>query len=703
MKPQRTFLAFLLGLLAFCSTGRADQVVLLSFDQPSRADVESRLRLQDSEVQWRENALGVITGQQANWPGVTIQAPPDAPWNLSRYVNLTTVLRNPGDQQVTIVCRVDNPGADGREHCLSGQIAIPPGESATLVVPLYERMPEPLRSKLFGMRGYPGMWNAERGIDPSQVTQLLWFVHQPKQRYEFEILEVRAAGDRGPRPPASEAELFPMIDRFGQYRHKDWPGKTSDETEMRRQHAAEMVDLQAHREPAGWTQYGGWLDGPQREATGRFRVEKYEGRWWLVDPEGRLFWSHGIDCVRPTTGYTPITDRKHWFTELPESDAPFSVFYGRSSWAPHGYYQDKADYETYNLTGANLRRKYGEDWQREFAELCHQRLRSWGMNTIANWSDSEICQLRKTPYTATVGFDSVKLAGSEGYWGKFPDVFDEDFAEKLRRGMAGHRGQAIGDPWCLGYFVSNELSWGDELSLAVATLASPPEQAAKQVFLRDLREKYESIASLNEAWNTQHASWEALLQSTTPPDRQRAHEDLAGFYTKFAEEYFRVCRQTVQEFDPQGLYLGCRFAWANERAVRAAAKHCDVVSFNRYARTVADLQLPEGVDRPLIIGEFHFGALDRGMFHTGLVPVQDQQQRGEAYRSYVQGALAHPAIVGTHWFQYSDQATTGRGDGENYQIGFLDICDRPYPETIAACRDVGYRLYPTRAGTTRSE
>jgi len=26
-----------------------------------------------------------------------------------------------------------------------------------------------------------------------------------------------------------------------------------------------------------------------------------------------------------------------------------------------------------------------------------------------------------------------------------------------------------------------------------------------------------------------------------------------------------------------------------------------------------------------------------------------------------------------------DQATTGRGDGENYQIGFTDICDRPIP------------------------
>ena len=41
--------------------------------------------------------------------------------------------------------------------------------------------------------------------------------------------------------------------------------------------------------------------------------------------------------------------------------------------------------------------------------------------------------------------------------------------------------------------------------------------------------------------------------------------------------------------------------------------------------------------------------------------------------------------------------TTGRPlDEENYQIGFVDIADTPYPETVAACRQVGYGLYALR-------
>lgn len=67
---------------------------------------------------------------------------------------------------------------------------------------------------------------------------------------------------------------------------------------------------------------------------------------------------------------------------------------------------------------------------------------------------------------------------------------------------------------------------------------------------------------------------------------------------------------------------------------------------------------------------------------------------GEGRREpHIEDALNHPNIVGAHWFQFRDQAVTGRGDGEDYQIGFLDICDTPYWETINACREVGYRMY----------
>jgi len=298
---------------------------------------------------------------------------------------------------------------------------------------------------------------------------------------------------------------------------------------------------------------------------------------------------------------------------------------------------------------------------------------------------------------ATINAGGKVIAGSKGYWRQFADVFDPGFREGLRKRVDREKGRTAGDPWCIGVFVDNELSWADETSLAVATLASPADQPAKVAFLADLKARYATIDKLNAVWQTSHASWQALATSQTPPDPRRAGDDLKAFYTKLAETYFRICREEIKRVAPNTLYLGCRFSEVNDRAVAAAGKYCDVIGYNLYRDDVSAFKPGGGVDKPVIIGEFHFGALDRGMFHTGLRPTRSQAHRAASYTAYVRGALANRYLVGAHWFQYGDQATTGRGDGENYQIGFLDVCDTPYPETVSACRNVGATLYEHRS------
>src|SRR5574340_1045685 len=270
-------------------------------------------------------------------------------------------------------------------------------ELKTLRVPLRAKFPPGLKAKLFGMRGFPQGWTQENGLDLGNINQVLLFVHKPSADHQFEVSNIRATGTRTVTAPSDPDKLFPLIDRYGQFIHKDWPGKINSDEDLAKARRAEADDLVAHAGPKDWDQYGGWLSGPKLKATGRFRVEKVEGRWWLVDPEGRLFWSHGVDCVNANNS-TPITDRETWFAKLPSQDSPMGRFFGRANWAPHGYYQDKQGYQTYNFTGANLWRKYGEGWAGQFAELAHRRLRSWGMNTIANWSDASIYAMRKTPY-----------------------------------------------------------------------------------------------------------------------------------------------------------------------------------------------------------------------------------------------------------------------------------------------------------------
>ena len=98
----------------------------------------------------------------------------------------------------------------------------------------------------------------------------------------------------------------------------------------------------------------------------------------------------------------------------------------------------------------------------------------------------------------------------------------------------------------------------------------------------------------------------------------------------------------------------------------------------------------------MLIGEFHFGTYDRGMFSASLCPVWNQQERAVSYQRYLQGALSNPAMIGAHWFQFRDQPLTGRWDGEGYQIGFVDVADTPYPELTQAAREVGENMYSYR-------
>jgi len=640
--------------------------------------------------------LKIAFDHRTEWPGVTM-LPPEGGWNFAGFGYLTVQVKNLGNVQARIGCRIDDQEPRKSKTWLQGDVTLEPGETKTIRVGLRGRQPESLKDKLFGMRGFPGGFlEGKQGIDIAHISSIRIFAAKPKHDHLVLASDLRLQGTPPVALPADLTKLFPMIDTFGQYVHTTWPGKIERVEDLAARRADEARDLAAHPGPEGRNQYGGWLSGPKLAATGRFRAEKYQGKWWLVDPEGRLFWSHGIDCVRRTCGVTPITDRKDWYADLPKPGTPLAKFYGKGWGAAHGYYE-KLKYETFDFSGANLFRKYGDDWRNQFAEMAHQRLRSWGLNTIANWSDADVYNLRKTPYCVPVYGKARAIEGSAGYWGKFVDPFDPGFAAGMQKAFEKEKGTTLNDPWCVGYFLGNELSWGDDLSLAVGTLQSPADQPAKKVFVDDLRKKYDTIDKLNAAWGANYTSWDALLTSTTAPDKKKAAADLGEFYSKVADEFFRLCRAAVKQASPDALYLGCRFAWVNERAARAGEKYCDVVSYNRYTVDHEDFKLPEGVDKPVVIGEFHFGALDRGMFHTGLRPVNNQDERAAAYEHYVRSALKHPNIVGTHWFQYADQATTGRSDGENYQIGFVDVCDTPYPETITAARRIGREMYEYRS------
>ena len=58
------------------------------------------------------------------------------------------------------------------------------------------------------------------------------------------------------------SQLFPFVDRFGQYKHTTWEEKISDDADLIVSAVEEEVDIAANPGSAEWNIYGGWDNGP---------------------------------------------------------------------------------------------------------------------------------------------------------------------------------------------------------------------------------------------------------------------------------------------------------------------------------------------------------------------------------------------------------------------------------------------------------
>ncbi|MBQ9430839.1 MAG: beta-galactosidase [Kiritimatiellae bacterium] len=697
MKQSR----FLLFAAMPCAALAAETVLWPSGNTVMRAQDDSTLNIAPN------GAAVVKTGSRASWPGMRMDFN-EGERDLSNFSRLEILVSNTTDKVRTVNLSVKSRALQGGSP--GGSVELLPHRTGVIRSNLRNmpwRLDAPLA--LEGMNGVPSSSGGATGgaFDISKVNSFHIFYNRDGTESGFAVLRVLAFDDGAGQKVLPAATFMPFVDRFGQFKHDDWPGKIHSETELSESLRREDAWLADHAESPipGADRFGGWKNGPQLTATGAFRTEKVRGKWWLVDPDGHLFFSHGVDCVHMGAD-TGITFREKYFEWLPQRDDPvFGKIYWEQKWpAAHGFYKDPAHlpFTLFDYSKANLIRKYGVEWRRIFPERAHRRIHAWGLNTVANWSAREVVNLRKTPYTSTFGTSGPEIAGSKGWWGKFRDSFAKEFIDNTRKSAEKEARQSGDDPWCIGYFVDNELSWGgDNLELARAVLRSPATQPAKLAFREQLERQYGNVAALNAAWGTGYADWDAFLSETKTPDEKRCSKDMEALHRSVVAQYFCTIRDAIRAAAPKKLYLGTRIAWGSSVVYEESARYCDVVSVNIYRHTpVRDLP-PGSEDKPMINGEFHFGALDRGMFHTGLVPTQDQKERAQWYRDYVNACLDHPRFVGTHWFQWRDQALTGRTDGENYQIGFLTICDVPYPELVEAARDIAATMYRRRYGDGR--
>ncbi len=634
-------------------------------------------------------------GLQATATTTLTLSPETGVWDLSRHDSLYLTLSNPGQAPVAVWARAENPDAKGVTDNVRTAMVLGPGKTETMRLRLMRRPENPTYAPFKPFFMYFKDINVrDNTVDPSAIARVVVWLDHPVAGQNVLVESATAQGKGVPAP----VPFFPFVDKYGQYRHTDWPDKIYSDADFAARLKNEEAEMSAYPGPADWNQWGGWKNGPKQKAAGFFYPAKVDGKWWLVDPEGCLFWSYGPTGVGAGGEGTPVTDREHWFAELPLPDGPFGRYWGQGKGARFMYYQDGKEWRSFNFGSANAERKYGNDWRETTADSLHRRLRNWGLNTTANWSDPVVYLRRKTPYT-------VAISSGGPYLDHIPDVFDPEWVKAINEHMEKERGATAGDPWNIGYFVDNEWTWGSQPRAARVTqgaLGAPATSASKQVFVNDLKAKYGEIAALNTAWDSSYASWEALLESRTlPADTKNARfiGDAGDFGMKFAEKYFSTARHAVKRVAPNNLYLGVRFHGHIDRSlIQIAAKHCDVISYNIYEEPNGRLNQYRGVvDKPFIVGEFGVTSDLGQMPWRGQIYTEAEGARLRPMENYLRQAFAHPALVGAHFFQFRDQPLTGRPDGEATLRGFLNTADTPHFDLVQRNRRLAYKLYETRS------
>lgn len=497
-------------------------------------------------------------------------------------------------------------------------------------------------------------------------------------------------------PKLSEVALpkGPLLDEFGQSRLQEWPAKTRSVAELKARISAQDTSAAQSAWPESFSRWGGWRAKKLGEGSGFFRTAKSEGRWWLVDPDGYAFWSAGADCVRVDCD-ARIDGLESALAWMPDSrEYPGVIHSGEGTRG-----RDKFA----NFLEANIIRSLGrEGWREKWARIALSEMKKMRFNTVGNWSEWEFAAKAQFPYVRPMSFSGARCGL---IYRDFPDVFHAGF-EQDATDYAAQLKTTAADPAFLGYFLMNEPTWGFSSELPAAGMLFTTDACATREHLAQfLRAKYEGDAALEKAWGlpvtferTARGRWKTELS-------QPALADLREFSVRMVEHYFVTLSKACKLAAPNHLNLGMRWAGVPPDWAVQGMKSFDVYTLNCYQEKLPAsdaARIDELLKMPVMVGEWHFGALDVGLPSPGLGHLKGQADRARAYRVYLEDAAADPHCVGVHWFTLYDQSALGRFDGENYNIGFLDICNRPYEEMERAAIASHERMYAVAQGTEKA-
>ncbi len=319
-----------------------------------------------------DNGAILLRFRSPEWSaGVSVLPPAgSAHWDFSQAKYLAVDVENLStDHQMRLTMHISsgsrnqNKDTSGLNHTNNTAVAVKKFRSCNTGIGLNPGEKRTMKIELphSAIYGHPESFG-RRVLDTDAINsvdfEMQWPFEAPADGLvNCRLSNLRLEGDAPLDARIPEEHYLPFVDKFGQYNHSEWPEKIHSAEELQSVHQQEVASLKPA--PATWDRFGGWANGPKLEATGAFRVEKVDGRWWLVTPDGTLFWSTGLDVVQRHSDPSNVRRHPTWYDAKPDGDG------------------------SVRFTERNLIMKYGKKkYEADFDAMLFKRLRSWGINTI---------------------------------------------------------------------------------------------------------------------------------------------------------------------------------------------------------------------------------------------------------------------------------------------------------------------------------
>ena len=554
-----------------------------------------------------------------------------------------------------------------------------------------------------------------------------WQAIQDNREWNWNILAYQSQFDIGGRPdgffnykikgwgaPAAEdgtaaaekpAQKF-LVDKFGQSARKEYPNKVKSIEELKADLPKELEEDKAMAATGPkLDSYGGLAGSGEAyglKKTGFFHVGEAGGRQVLVTPEGNMFFHIAVTTLGSVDDYTTVAGRENHYEELPSTNGDLAT-----AWRPNNP-------GVYSFYIGNWIRKHGRPYDTDvWLKDSIERLRSWGFNSAGAFTNiTGAFKEEHFPYTRHLGVEGGDAKALPDKLGAafVLDPFTPGIAEILDAKFAKSLPPNADDPLTIGYFLGNEQHF--EMLPKIVPTYKASKVAAKAKLVEILEAKYKKIDAFNKAWNPAKpfASFDDLKEEPLFVRTEEGSKDMQSFFELYLETYYSLVEKTFRKYDPNHLLIGNRWTpgtSTNETVVRAGGRHLDVLSVNYYSYSIEKDFLTRvhdwGSKKPIILSEWHYCSADEGL--QARMEVKTQEDRGAGYRNYLEQSAALPFVVGSEWFSLIDQSITGRFfegfNGEGYNIGLLNVADRPYKPMIAAAKLAHNQIYDVMLGKVK--